>query len=110
MLQAMIKTYYKITKAISKTIYNMLIQTTSDIKNINELVYINSKIYCIYLHKKHSSNIMIFKKLSYGDNEKPQVGDKEEREFTKGGAEAVVFRFLKKFTKFRGKVLCWCHF
>ena len=71
MLQAMIKTYYKITKAISKTIYNMLIQTTSDIKNIYELVYINSKIYCIYLHKKHSSNIMIFKKLSYGDNEKP---------------------------------------
>ena len=49
----------------------MLIQTTSDIKNIYELVYINSKIYCIYLHKKHSSNIMIFKKLSYGDNEKP---------------------------------------
>ena len=72
MLQAMIKTYYKITKAISKTIYNMLIQTTSDIKNIYELVYINSKI-CIYLHKKHSSNIMIFKKLSYGDNEKTQL-------------------------------------
>ena len=73
MLQAMIKTYYKITKAISKTIYNMLIQTTSDIKNIYELVYINSKIYCIYLHKKHSSNIMILKKWFYGENEKPKL-------------------------------------
>ena len=56
MLQAMIKICYKITKTIFKTIYNMLIQTLSDIKYIYELVCINSKIYCIYLQGKIQFN------------------------------------------------------
>ena len=59
-LQAMIKTYYKITKTIFKTIYNRLIQTMSDIKYIYKLVYIKSTVF-IY-KKKYSLTIMIFKK------------------------------------------------
>ena len=68
-LQAKIKIYYKIAKTIFKTIYNMLIQTMSDIKYIYELVYIKSTVF-IY-KEKYSLTIMIFKKWAYLENEKP---------------------------------------